>query len=117
DQAHHHIKGGGFASAIGAQQPNHFATRHFDIDIIDNTAAFVGFDQAFGPNHRVSWAVLMMRASLVGSKRCTWPVSTQTVILEPWLRCMTLMVSASAMILCSSPTERCTKVREPEGST
>jgi hypothetical protein len=45
DQTHNHVKGGGFASTIRAQQTDHFAFFDFDGNIENHFAAAIGFLQ------------------------------------------------------------------------
>ncbi len=47
-QAHNHVKRGGFASAVGAQQAHHLTFLHRDGDVFDHLAAAVRLGQMAG---------------------------------------------------------------------
>ena len=44
-QAHHHVKAGGFAGAVGSEQTDDFAAGNFQRDILDDGARLVAFLQ------------------------------------------------------------------------
>ena len=71
DETDDHVEAGRLAGAVGAEQADHFAARHFERHVVDHGARLVAFLQA--RRRELTHGPLIARLPRCAPKAITWP--------------------------------------------